>query len=98
VQEAEAQLTSALAARQAQVTHVFGELTSSVQGSSDDLYGAIKERRYQIDWTKAPRLLRIKIDVLRAVKNKLPRGRCGVLMGDGDPLRLFLGAHVCVCV
>ena len=65
----------------------FGELHDA-----DDMYGAVKGRRYQVDWSLAPRVVRIRIDLLRAIKNKLPRGRYVVMATlydrlGGHPLR-----------
>ena len=52
----------------------------------------MKGRRYQIDWALCPRSVRISIDALRAVKNKIPKGRYVVLATlydriGGHPLR-----------
>jgi hypothetical protein len=68
--EAEAQLSAALAERQAHLTHKFGDL-----GAAAKLKTSFFKNEYKVEWTKAPRLIRLKIDVLRAIKNKIPRGR-----------------------
>lgn len=55
--------------REAEVKQYFGSISES------DKYGAVKGRRYQVDWSLCPRSVRIRFDALRALKNKVPKGR-----------------------
>ena len=76
-----------LGQHQGKLQEYFGDLEDA-----DDLYGAVRGRRYKVDWSLAPRMVRIRVDMLRAVKNKLPRGRYVVMATlydrlGGHPLR-----------
>ena len=53
-------------------------------------YGAVKGRRWKVDWTKAPQPVQIKIKTLRGVRDKLPAGRYLLLVSLHDRL----GGHV----
>jgi hypothetical protein len=80
-------LRHALQEQQGELHEYFGTLEDA-----DDKYGVVKGRHYRVDWAMAPRVIRIRIDMLRAIKNKLPRGRYVVMATlydrlGGHPLR-----------
>ena len=53
-------------------------------------YGAIKGRRWKVDWAKAPQPVQIKIKTLRGIRDKLPSSRYLLLVSLYDRL----GGHV----
>ena len=57
---------------------------------SHDYYGAVKGRRWKVDWTKAPQPVQIKIRSLRGTRDKLPASRYLLLVSLHD----HLGGHV----
>ena len=46
---------------------LFGDLEYA-----DGYYGAVKGRRWKVDWTHAPQPIRIKLKCLRGIRDKLP--------------------------
>jgi hypothetical protein len=58
-------LSAAVAEQQAQVRSTFGEWSRDT----------FKARKYTVSWNGAPRLVHMKLNVMRAVKNKLPAGQ-----------------------
>jgi len=65
---------------------------SSKSTQDQDLYAAVRSRRYSIDWVYEPRLVRIRIDWIRCIKNKLPLGHYQLMVTlydrlGGDALR-----------
>ena len=53
-------------------------------------YGAVKGRRWKVDWTRAPQPVQIKIKTLRGIRDKLPASRYILLVSLHDRL----GGHV----
>jgi hypothetical protein len=39
------------------------------------MYAAVRGRKYTVQWGLAPRMIRMRLDFMRAVKNKLPAGK-----------------------
>jgi hypothetical protein len=84
--KAEDQLTHILREQGGQVHNNFGALERADAGAVG------RGRRFKVDWSHAPRVVRLRFDLLRAVKNKLPRGRYVVMATlydrlGGHPLR-----------
>ena len=57
-----------------------------------DLYARVRSRKYDIQWNYEPRLIRIRLDWLRCIKNKLPIGNYNIMVTlydrlGGDALR-----------
>ena len=57
-----------------------------------DLYARVRSRKYDIKWNYEPRLIRIRLDWLRCLKNKLPLGNYNIMVTlydrlGGDALR-----------
>lgn len=78
---AESRLRRVLAAKSGVLSSYYGELETA-----DDLYGSARARRFRIEWALAPRPIRIRIDLIRAVKNKLSAGRYVMLVTLHDRL------------
>eukprot|EP01135_Chromosphaera_perkinsii_P003239 Nk52_evm14s239 gene=Nk52_evmTU14s239 len=83
--KAEDHLFAALNRRKAEVRALYGSLMFS-----DSKYGGVHGRRYKLDWDKTPQPAQIRIDFLRAVKDKLPRGRYVLVCSLYDRI----GGHV----
>jgi hypothetical protein len=67
-------------------------LRDSLTRDEIDMYAAVRGRRYQVEWNLAPRVTRIKVDCVRAIKNKLPAGNYHVMITlydrlGGQPMR-----------
>lgn len=63
-----------------------------------DLYARVRSRKYEIHWNYEPRLIRIRLDWLRCIKNKLPLGNYNIMVTlydrlGGDALRWSTGAE-----
>uniref|UniRef100_K3X3D8 Uncharacterized protein n=1 Tax=Globisporangium ultimum (strain ATCC 200006 / CBS 805.95 / DAOM BR144) TaxID=431595 RepID=K3X3D8_GLOUD len=65
-QQAESHLKDELERQQARVAQVYGDLAHSHVPQS--------RKRYRVEWQKIPVTLRIRAKMLKAVKDKLPRG------------------------
>lgn len=59
-----------LQARQAEVKTTYGELTIA-----DGVYGGNKQRRWRLDWQHTPQPIQIRVDCLRGLRDKAPKGR-----------------------
>lgn len=78
---AESNLHRVLLDKMGTLRSFYGEVQTA-----DDLYGGARSRKYTVEWTGAPQPIRIRIDTIRAVKNKLAAGRYVVLVSLFDKL------------
>eukprot|EP01028_Stygiella_incarcerata_P006001 TRINITY_DN24702_c1_g1_i1.p1 TRINITY_DN24702_c1_g1~~TRINITY_DN24702_c1_g1_i1.p1 ORF type:complete len:1211 (+),score=372.92 TRINITY_DN24702_c1_g1_i1:122-3754(+) len=65
--------------RSAEITTAFGEM-------EDDEFGGTEARRWRVDSKHTPQPIQIRLVVLRAVKDKLPRGKYVMLVSLYDRL------------
>ena len=75
----EDQMKQILAAEKGAIQEYYGDLSTSMSPSTNT-YAAARARQYGIQYSLAPRVLRIRIDLLRGLKNKIPRGRYVVMV------------------
>jgi hypothetical protein len=81
--KSEDQLKKELLGKKGVVVTQYGDLSES---NIKDVYGTIKSKQMTVSYLHAPRVVRIRIDWLRAVKNKLPRGHYAVMCSLYDRL------------
>lgn len=65
--------------------HRYGDLTLA-QG----MYGGNAGRKWRVDWRHAPQPIQVKVDCLRGVRDKLPRGQYSLMVSLYDRL----GGHL----
>jgi len=83
--QAEGRLLDAIARRKGEVSSFYGDLVLT-----DGQYAGNKDRRWRIDWDRAPQPLQIKLDSIRGLKDRVPRGRYVLLATLYDRL----GGHI----
>ncbi len=78
---AEEQLKYKLEMRKAEVTTRFGTLRSEKQE-----YGGFKGRKWLVDWERTPQPVKLRLDVIRGAKDKIPQGRYVMVVSLYDRL------------
>lgn len=78
----EDELDVAMKKKDGQLSVHYGGLDGEIK----DMYGRIRSRTYRVSFAKAPRILRLRIDCLRALKTKLPAAHYSMMVTLYDRL------------